>query len=113
MAFRIRRKRNINAMKVGIKVGTTVLGLYAGGYFLSTLGTVMNGTASPFYKGVTLIGWTTGDNAFGTYDSCFTNSSNSGGISNCITATSGTGILAIIGVIAIAFLIFEFIDFRM
>lgn len=110
MAFRVRRRRNINAMRVGIKVGTTVLGLYAGGYFLSVLGDVMNGTASPFYKGVTLIGWTLTDDTTGTYDAC---TGTGGTIDNCITATSGTGILAIIGIVAIAMLVFEFVDIRM
>lgn len=94
MAFRISRKRNINIGKVVTKVVATVIALYVGGTIMTELGNVMNGTTSPFYSGLTLIGWTV--NTSGT-----------------ITATTGSGILAVIGIVAIASIVTEFVEFSM
>lgn len=88
-----RRKQNVNIGRVVSKIVVTVIALYAGGIIMTSLGTVMNGTSSPFYQGLTLIGWT----LTGTQ----------------ITATTGTGILAVIGVLGIASVVMEFVEFRM
>ncbi|MBD3249915.1 hypothetical protein GF336_07755 [Candidatus Woesearchaeota archaeon] len=56
---------------------------------MNTFGNVMNGTSSPFYTGLSLIGWTV--------------------TGNQITATSGSGVLAVVGIIAIAQIVTEFV----
>lgn len=88
---RIGLKRGINIGRVVAKILGTVLALYVGGTVMSTFGTVMNGTTSPFYNGLTLIGWTVS--------------------SNQITATSGSGVLAVIGIIGIGSVVMEFVNF--
>lgn len=87
----ISRKKNMKIGRIVGKIVATVIALYAGGIMMTTLGTVMNATTSPFYQGLSLIGWTV--NATGT-----------------ITSTSGSGILAVIGVIGIASIVTEFVD---
>lgn len=88
---KIKFNRNFNVGRVVSKLVYTVLALYVGGTIMSVFGDVMNGTESAFYSGLTLIGWTV--------------------TSNEITATSGTGVLSVIGVIAIAGVVLEFIRF--
>lgn len=87
-----RMKRNIDVTKVVNKVVKVVLALYVGGTILIEIGNVMNGTASPFYTGLKLIGWTV--DATGT-----------------ITSTSGSGILSVVGIIAVASIVMEFVEF--
>lgn len=84
----------------------------------------MNGTESAFYTGLSLIGWTVG-----TYPACggenysttckplATAACDALGQAtatgqNCITSVSGTGILAVIGIIGLASVILEFVKFR-
>lgn len=83
--------RSFNINRVVRKLVYTILALYVGGTIVSTFGTVMNGTSSPFYSGLTLIGWTV--------------------TGTTITATTGTGILAVVGIIGIASVIMEFVKF--
>lgn len=92
MAFRMRYKKNVNIKRVVTKIAVTVLTLYVGGTILTEIGEVMNGTTSPFYEGLSLIGWTV--DATGQ-----------------ITATNGTGILTVVGLVAIASIVMEFVDF--
>ena len=73
-----------------------------GGYVISVFGTVMNGTCSPLYSGLSLIGWTVGT------ATCSTTGVSD---SNTITATSGTSVLAVIGIIGLATVVLEFIKF--
>ncbi len=87
---KIRFNRNFDVNRVVKRLVQTVLALYVGGTIMTTFGTVMNGTTSPFYTGLTLIGWTVTDNT--------------------ITATSGSGVLAVVGIIAIAQIVTEFIN---
>lgn len=91
--FRMRRKK-INVGRIVAKVVGTVIALYVGGTIMSELGDVMNGTTSPFYQGLTLIGWTVSD-------------------AGQITATTGSGVLAVIGIIGIGSLVTEFVTFSM
>lgn len=85
--------RQPNISRVVAKIAGAVIALYVGGEIMTQLGTVMNGTTSAFYTGLTLIGWTVS--------------------SNQITATTGSGILGVIGIIAIAGIVLEFVKFRM
>lgn len=87
--FRMKRKMDVN--QVVKRIVRVVLSLYVGGTILIQLGSVMNGTTSPFYKGLELIGWTVST-------------------TGQITATSGTGILTVIGIIAIASVVLDFVD---
>lgn len=99
MAFR----RKVNIPRVVSKVGFTVIALYVGGQLLTQLGSVMNATASPFYRGLSLIGWTVSTSAV----DCGGSSLN-----NCITATSGTGILGVVGIVGIASIVLEFVHLK-
>lgn len=99
-----RKKRNINIGRVVSKIAVTVIALYAGGIVITQLGVVMNGTCSPFYQGLTLIGWAVGSATCST-----TGATNA----NTITATTNTGILAVVGVLGIASVVMEFVKFRM
>lgn len=87
MAMKFNKRFNIN--RVVKRLVYTILALYVGGTIISTFGTVMNGTTSPFYTGLSLIGWTV--------------------TSNQITATSGSGVLAVVGIIGIASVVTEFV----
>lgn len=95
------KKPNIG--RVVAKLVGTVIALWVGGTIITSVGTVMNGTCSPFYQGLSLIGWTV---------------SSSGGTGDCasstsvITATTGTGVLSVIGIIGIASVILEFVTIR-
>ena len=115
----IRFNQNFNVNRVVKSLVRTVLALYVGGTIMTTFGTVMGKTSSPFYTGLSLIGWTVGNQVTNgtaaTYYTC-----SGGGVqslaspvttitSNCITATSGSGVLAVVGIIAIAQVITEFV----
>lgn len=118
MAFRIRKKKNVNIKRVVAKISVTVLTLYVGGTILNEVGDVLLFTQSPFYEGLSLIGWTIGDyplyNTTNYAVDC-ANSSVGGtvapGASGCITAVTGSGILTVIGLVAIASIVMEFVDF--
>lgn len=85
-------KRGIDIGEVVKKIIKAVLSLYVGGTILIQLGLVMNGTSSPFYTGLKLIGWTVNT-------------------SGRITDTTGSGILAVVGIIAISSVVLEFVEF--
>lgn len=94
MAFSVRRKKDVNVSRVVSKLVVVLITLWVGGVILTVMGTVMNGTTSAFYTGLTLIGWTV-----------------SGGT---ITATNtSTGVLGVVGLIALASIVLEFIEFKM
>lgn len=99
MAFRARMRKDVNIKRVVTKIAITVLTLYVGGTILTQIGNVMNGTSSPFYEGLTLIGWSVGTNG-----GCATD--------GLICSTSGTGILTVVGLVAIASIVMEFVDFK-
>ena len=75
---RVSFNKNYSINRVVRRIIYTLLSLWIGGELLDAIGDTMNGTSSPFYQGLTLIGWTV--------DS-----------TNTITATSGTGILTVVG----------------
>lgn len=92
MNVRMRSMHDISIKRVVIKLVIVLITLWAGGTIVRILGNIMNGTQSPFYQGLELIGWTV--DATGT-----------------ITDTSGNGILAVVGIIGIATVVLEFVHF--
>lgn len=95
MAFSIRRNRKVNVMGVVRKMAYTILGLFVGAFLLDAIGDIVvaQNLASGLWQGATVIGWTV--NA-----------------SNQVTATSGTGILALVGVIGFLSILMEFVTVR-
>ena len=98
--FKVRARKHINIPRVVAKITGTVLALYVGGTIITEIGNVMNGTSSAFYKGLTLIGWSVKDAA------CT-------GTGTTICSTSDSGILAVVGIVGIAAVVMEFVEFRM
>lgn len=90
--------KEVNISRVMARVVMIVLALYVGGTIMSEMGSTMNNTCSPFYEGLSLIGWTITPS----------NMSNGG----CITETPTTGILSIIAIVGIVSIIFEFVRMR-
>lgn len=101
------RRRKVNVMRVASKLVGTILGLYIAGYLVNTFGSVMNGTASSFYSGLRLIGW-----SVGTRTRCHQMTPVTGW-TTCIYDTSSSGILAIVGLIALASVVFEFVSVQL
>jgi hypothetical protein len=101
---KIQFNKKLNISRVVRNVVRTVLSLYVGGTILSEVGSVVTGTCSPFYKGLSLIGWTVSTG----------NASHTGcdGNTSTITSTNGSGILSVIGIIAIASIVLEFVNFN-
>lgn len=122
---RLTFNKNISIGRVVGKIAATIIALYVGGTIVNEVGAVMNNTESPFYQGLSLIGWTIGDyptNGTDFMATCtWVSSSNHanylGGTTspgaNCITAVSGSGILAVVGIIGIAAIVMEFVRFRL
>lgn len=114
---KMRFNKGFNVNRVVKRLVRTILALYVGGTVISVFGTVMQCTASPFYSGLSLIGWTVTSTL--TVDTVTNNAAcNLTGTSptlaagtyyNVITSTSGTGVLAVVGIIAIAQIVTEFI----
>lgn len=102
---RMKFKRNLNVNRIVVKVVATVLGLYVGGTILTEVGVAMNATCSPFYKGLSLIGWSVGTNH------CSTTSASDANTLNAIGQNAG--ILAVVGIVAIASIVTEFVEFSM
>lgn len=92
--YKVGMRKKINVGRVVGKIATVVIVLWVGGTILTEIGDVMNGTSSPFYSGLSLIGWTVD-------------------ATNTITSTSGSGILAVVGIIAVASIVLEFVEFKL
>jgi hypothetical protein len=88
---KLRFNRDFNINRVVKRLVYTILALYVGGTIITTFGSVMNGTSSPFYQGLSLVGWTVNTTT------------------NTITSTSGAGVLAVVGIIGIASVVLEFV----
>lgn len=81
----------------------------------------MNETQGPFNLGFKMIGWTVGTtpqvNATNWYSDCAgtvdAGLTSAPAVTDCITGVSGTGILAVIGLVGIASIVMEFVEFRM
>jgi hypothetical protein len=119
MAYKVRMRgaRNIKIGRVVTKIVIVVLSLYVGGTILTEIGNVIANTTSPFYVGLTLIGYTVGsvqNNVTDFAPTCggtITSAQADPGISTCVTATDGTGILTVVGLVGIASVIMEFVEF--
>lgn len=118
MAYKVRFNRNFNVNRVVKRLVRTVLALYVGGTIMTVFGTVMQCTNSPFYTGLSLIGWTidathvvngSGTVSTGTAATCNSAAFYSTTTNNIIVATSGSGVLAVVGIIAIAQIVTEFV----
>ena len=114
MAY-ITRKKNVNISRVVAKLTVTIISLWVGGTIVNEIGAVMNCTSSPFYTGLSLIGWTiTSDGTTFNATGCPTAASeNFSAVGETITSTSGTGILSVIGIVGLASIVLEFVSFKM
>lgn len=101
--------RNFDIGRVVKRLVYVILALYVGGTIISVFGDVMNCTTSPFYDGVSLIGWTLTDYASGGAGDVCSALSNTTPYTNVITSVSGSGVLAVVGIIGIAGVVMEFV----
>lgn len=110
-------KKGVNIGRVVAKVLATVLALYVGGTVMSAFGSTVICTYSPFYDGLSLIGYTITDSSVvnATTTVCNTtaplNGITAGTYNNLITSVSGTGVLAVIGILGIGAVVMEFVKF--
>lgn len=95
---KVQFKKKINVMAVVGKLFGTLLGLWVGGTLMTNLAQVMEDTCSPFYSGLSLIGWT--PNATNCLDGIY-------------PSTSASGVLGIIGLVGIASVVLEFVYFKL
>lgn len=113
--------RNFSIGRVVAKLVGVTIALYVGNTIMNVLGNVLNGTEGPFNLGFKLLGWTVGGYpacGSGNYSNtcaniCTTGNSTSQLGTSCITATDGTGVLAVIGLIGLASIVMEFVEFKM
>lgn len=117
MRFRFVRK-SPNIGRVVAKIAVVVISLWVGGTIVNQLGLIMNCTANPFNDGLSLIGWTITDNLVPeTTGLCNATStyipSIAGTYQNVVTNVSGSGVLAVIGIIGVASIVLEFVSFKM
>lgn len=115
---RVRFKKKININRVVVKIVASVLGLYVGGYILQEIGSVLECTYSPFYQGLSLIGYTVQSSLTVVNSTVPTTCNTADGLSagtytDIITATSGTGLLAVVGIVVVASIVTEFVEFSM
>lgn len=107
MAFKVSMKKNSNVKLVVRGLITTILILFVGGFLIMTLANVMKGSCSPFYTGLQLIGWKVGNEtqAAGVtlWDGC-------AGSNQILYDTSGVGVLTIVGLLALAGVVMQFVD---
>lgn len=117
-------KKNFSIGRVVAKLVATTLALYVGNTIINVLGSVMANTSGPFNMGFKLIGWTveTNDQTNGTagclvgcgqtvIDGC--EGAAMTGTPNCITSYTGTGVLAVIGLVGLASIVMEFVEIKM
>jgi hypothetical protein len=91
--FNVGIRKGINIPRVVAKVTGVIIALYVGNEIISQVGSIVNGTTGPFNNGFKLIGWTV--------------------TSNQVTATDGAGVLSVIGIVGIASIVMEFVQFNM
>jgi hypothetical protein len=114
-----------NVMTLVGSITTVLIALYAGGILMDALGDLLLHTANPFYQGLNLIGYTVGSSGTngtaGYYYKCTVsqgdwalgtlNQYTAASWTNCITSTAGSGVLAVIGIIALMKIISLFVRF--
>jgi len=117
--WNIKVRQGINIGRVITKVVVTLLSIYVGGIILDAIGDVIRGQESPLYKGLTLIGYTVGHqgtNASGAYATTCAGTTYNNSVAvlaNCVRDTDGSGILTVIGIVGIASVVMEFVEFNM
>lgn len=111
MAFKARMKKGVNVMSVVKRLVSVIIGLWIGGTLLMEVGSTMTGTCSPFYKGFSLIGWKIGDNATAAAETTVDSGCEA---SNYILydTVSQAGILAVVGLVALAGVVLSFVKFK-
>lgn len=120
--FKFKSYQKINITKIVAKLVATIISLYVGNELMTQMGNLFNQTEGPFNTGFKLIGWTVGgyQSCVGNSSlysttceySCAVNSSTQAGTS-CITGVSGAGILTVVGLIGLASIVMEFIEYKM
>ena len=113
--FRVRMKKRINIPRVVAKTAGTIIALYVGNEIINQIGNIMNCTRGPFNDGFKLIGWTISD---GVNTTAGSGSACDGlaigeSVNNIITSTSGAGVLAVVGIVGIASIVMEFVEFNL
>lgn len=115
---RLRFKRGQHVSTIIPKLLRTVLSLYVGGTVLTELGNIARFTESGMWPGLRVIGWTVGNWPLYNSTHYATSCANTtlGALTTdshttCITATTGSGILSIVGIIGIAYIITNFVSF--
>ena len=114
--FRINKRNKINIGRVITKITITVISLWIGGEILTKVADAMNNSDSVFLKGFTLIGFQQYSDQSGyngteisTYTYC-----TKAELTDCLDGTiSTTGILSVVGIVAMASLVMEFVNVRM
>ena len=117
--YKLRKLGGSDIFTVVNSLVRTILALYVGGTLITTFGTVMNCTHSPFYDGLSLIGWTVSDNVFinttlaapNTCSGAGTGLVNLATYNNLIVNPTGSGVLSVVGLIAIAKVLLQVIKF--
>lgn len=109
--MKVRFNKNYDIGRVVKKIVYTILALWVGGVIITELGNTVLGSCSPFFKGLTLIGWEVGNNATAT-GAGVTVESGCETSSQIVYDTSGAGILTVIGLIGISSIVLEFVDIK-
>lgn len=106
--FRISGRSKINIGRVITKIVVTVIALWVGGEIIDKVAVAINNTQTPFAKGLTLIGFGEKSDTAGLTD-C-----NGYMPTTCLDGTvSTTGILSVVGIIAMASVVLDFVKVRM
>lgn len=107
--YRVSLKKGFTTQKLVAQLFAVLIALYVGGSMMTALGNAMQCTYSPFYNGLSLIGWTVTDSVVpSTSGTCNTTGSIAGSSSTyngVLTGTTSGGVLAVVGIVALAFVI--------
>ena len=101
--FRFSARKKINISGVITKIAVTIIALWVGGEIITKVAEAIGNATTPFHKGFTLIG-------FNEQTSQCTDTTSS----LCLNGTvSTTGILSVVGLVAMASIIMDFVNVRM
>lgn len=91
--MKARMKKGINIKRVVVKLVSTIIALYVGNEVIGAIAGIMEGSTGVFNNGFKLLGWNVTDGT--------------------IVSTSGgsTGLLTVVGIVGIASIVTEFVDF--
>ena len=92
--YKVRFRKKVNVPRVVAKTAGVIIALYVGNEIINQIGDIVNGTTGPFNDGFKLLGWTVDAN-------------------NTVTDTTGSGILSVVGIVGLASIVMEFVQFRM